>query len=286
MPLHGAIDKPVHVRPTAVAGRFYPGDPETLKRDLARYLEQATTPEDIVLSDPSRPLRAIIAPHAGYIYSAPIAATAYRFVAEMKDQISRVVLIGPAHYVPFTGLAGSSASAFMTPLCPVPVDVETTRCLADAGLIQIHDGAHAPEHALEVHLPFLVQTLCPKPKTRFACFSILPLLFGDVGYEATAKVLSPLIDDPHTLIVVSSDLSHYHDYKTARAIDRETAKAIVSRRPEALTPDQACGCTAIRALLVLAKARDLEVTLVDLRNSGDTAGPHDRVVGYGAFIVR
>lgn len=281
MSLRKTIDKPIHLRPPAVAGRFYPANPGKLRRDLDRYLQAAATPEP-----DAPPVRAIIAPHAGYIYSAPVAASAYRYVAELKGRIRRVVLIGPAHYIAFTGLAGSSASAFQMPLCAVPVDVDSTRRLVDAGRVIIHDGAHAPEHGLEVHLPFLAHTLCDHPELDCVIFSILPLLFGDVDYEHVAEVLDPFFDDSSTLIVVSSDLSHYHDYETADAMDRQTAEAIIQNRGEAVTPDLACGYTAIRALLKCVESRGLDVSLVNLRNSGDTAGPRDRVVGYGAFIIR
>ena len=283
MSLRKAIDRPIHVRPPAVAGRFYPADPGKLRRDLDHYLGSAI-PHATDTDAP--PIRAIIAPHAGYIYSAPVAASAYRYVAALKGHIRRVVLIGPAHYIAFSGLAGSSASAFQTPLCAVPVDIESTRRLSDAGRVVIHDGAHAPEHGLEVHLPFLVHTLCDQAEPDCVSFSVLPLLFSDVGYEHVAEVLEPFFDDASTLIVVSSDLSHYHDYDTAGAMDRQTAEAIIQKRGDAVTPDRACGYTAIRALLQCVEARGLDVSLVDLRNSGDTAGPRDRVVGYGAFIVR
>ncbi len=283
MSLRNAIDKPIHLRPPAVAGRFYPADPEALRRDLDRYLGNTASPA----TDPdARPIRAVIAPHAGYIYSAPVAASAYRYVAALKGRVRRVVLIGPAHYLAFGGLAGSSAWAFQTPLCAVPVDVDSTRRLTDAGLMMIHDGAHAPEHGLEVHLPFLVHTLRDRPEPDCVSFSILPLLFGDVGHEHVARVLDPFFDDPSTLIVVSSDLSHYHDHGTASTMDRQTAEAIIQKRGDFVTADRACGYTAIRALLKCVEARGLDVSLIDLRNSGDTAGPRDRVVGYGAFVIR
>lgn len=286
MSLRDAIDRPVHLRPPAVAGRFYPSDPDVLCRDLDRYLHSADPPGPDPFDSTTQPIRAIIAPHAGYLYSAPVAASAYRYVSTLKGRVRRVVLIGPAHYVAFTGLAGSSASAFQTPLCSVPVDIDVMRRLSDAGRVLIHDGAHAPEHGLEVHLPFLIHTLCDEPEPCCVSFSILPLLFGDVGYEHVAEVLDPFFDETSTLIVVSSDLSHYHDYGSAARMDRQTADAMVQRRGGAVTPDRACGHTAIRALLKCVEARGLGVTLVDLRNSGDTAGPRDRVVGYGAFIIR
>lgn len=286
MSLHEAIDRPVHLRPPAVAGRFYPSATDELMRDLSRYLDNARYFDPKPHDPDSSPLRAIIAPHAGYVYSAPVAASAYRYITALKGRVHRVVLIGPAHYLAFSGLAGSSASAFEMPLCPVPVDTDATRRLAENRKIQIHDAAHAPEHGLEVHLPFLVHTLCDEPESRCVDFSIIPLLFGDIGYEAVADVLEPFLDEASTLIVVSSDLSHYHDYDAATEIDRHTADAIVHLRGDAVTSDRACGHTAIRALLKCSESRGLGATLVDLRNSGDTAGPRDRVVGYGAFVIR
>jgi MEMO1 family protein len=290
MPLRDTINRPMHTRPCAVAGKFYPGDRDTLSRDIDRYLDAAEVQPPEPGESVDWPVRAIIVPHAGYIYSAPVAASAYRYVSAMKDSISRVVLIGPSHYVPFTGLACSSASVFETPFGDVPVDTDAMHRLVGSGYACFHDGAHAPEHGLEVHLPFLVQTLGGPNEDNTHIdgggFSIVPLLFGDVGHEPTADMLEPFFDDLTTLIVVSSDLSHYLDYTTAKAVDRETADAISARRADAVTPYRACGHTAIRALLRCAEARGLDVDGVDLRNSGDTAGPRDKVVGYGAFIIR
>ncbi len=204
----------------------------------------------------------------------------------MKGKIQRVVLIGPAHYVPFSGLACSGAEAFETPFGNVPVDTETVQGLADAKHICFNDEAHAPEHGLEVHLPFLIHTLGHAAEKGGVGFTIVPMLFGDVGYEHTADILGPLFDDPATLIVVSSDLSHYQDYDTATALDRQTADAIVAGQIDRVTSDRACGHTAIRAVLRCAEGRGLDMTELDLRNSGDTAGPRDSVVGYGAFMLR
>ncbi len=285
MPLPDAIDSPMHTRPCAVAGRFYPSDPQALSRDIERYLADAGLRAN-ENNDEQHPLRAIIAPHAGYIYSAPIAASAYRQVAMMRESIRRVVLIGPAHYVPLSGLGCSSASAFQTPFGDVPVDTDAVKQLLSSEHIHLHDEAHAPEHGLEVHLPLLIHTLMKHPGREGATFSIVPILFGDVSYQVAADVLDAFLDDPHTLVVVSSDLSHYQSYEQAQEIDRATADAIVAGRLDAVTPDRACGHTAVRALMSCATRRSMRITEVDLRSSGDTAGPRDRVVGYGAFVVR
>ncbi len=290
-----AIDNPVHIRPPAVAGTFYPADPDALHKEISGYMDAVDPALRRSAKENDPPIRAIIAPHAGYKYSAPVAASAYTFVEPLRKIISRVVLIGPSHRVGFDGLACSSAEAFDTPLGAVPVDVVTTRTLTKMPGVHIHDAAHAPEHGLEVHLPLLIHALGRTDEPGCVGFSIIPLLFGDVDDGVVAKVLDPFLDDEKTLTVISSDLSHYNDYATATALDRETADAIVDRRVDFITPDRACGHTCVRALLRCAQDRSLGVTEVDLRNSGDTAGrgepgepgePGDSVVGYGAFIIR
>lgn len=283
MPLPDAIDSPGRIRPCAVAGRFYPSDPDVLTRDIERYLAAANPG-----STETGELRAIIAPHAGYVYSAPVAAWAYRYVMLAGQRFRRVVLIGPAHYVAFSGLGCSSASAFATPMGNVRVDAEAVQQLLRHDFVGIQDEAHAPEHGLEVHLPLLIHALSGSPDSHGTAdntFPIVPLLFSDVSYRSAAAALEAFMDEPDTLIVVSSDLSHYHNYDAAKRIDRTTADAIVSGRIDAVTPDRACGHTAIRAVLACAGKREMKVTELDLRNSGDTAGPRDRVVGYGAFVI-
>jgi MEMO1 family protein len=286
MSTHNAIDRPVHIRPPAVAGTFYPADPDALRREVKYYFDAVDPSLRGAAQQDGPPVRAVIAPHAGYRYSAPVAASAYAFIEPLRGRVNRVVLIGPAHRVAFDGLAGSSAEAFDTPLGAVPVDVETTRELTGSPGVHIHDAAHAPEHGLEVHLPLLIHTIGREDEPGCVGFSIVPLLFGNIADRRVAEVLGPFLDDEKTLTVISSDLSHYHGYATASALDRETADAIVGRRAAAVTPDGACGHTCIRALLRCAVDRGLGVTEVDLRNSGDTAGPRDSVVGYGAFILR
>lgn len=260
------------IRPPAVAGQFYPADPQQLETDIRRYLNEADAPEDCE----NYPLvKAIIAPHAGYPYSGPIAASAYVHLACSDVPVKRFILIGPAHYAPVQGLAISGAAAFDTPFGPVPVD-ETARAavLALPG-VAIDDAAHQPEHCLEVQLPFLQEL--------FLDFTIVPLLVGWSSAAEVAAAIDTLWDGPETRIVISSDLSHYHSHDTAQQLDRETAGAITGLRPEALREDSACGREAIAGLMTVARRNGLVANLVDLRNSGDTGGPLNRVVGYGAF---
>jgi hypothetical protein len=257
------------VRPPAVAGSFYPKDPAELAGAVRQYL--AAAPES---AGPAP--KAVIVPHAGYIYSGPVAATAYARLAALSESVRRVVLIGPAHYVPIRGLAASSAGAFKTPLGDVPLDraaLDELRVLPQA---VVRDDAHAPEHSLEVQLPFL--------QTILRDFAIVPLLVGAASYDDVGAVLERLWDGPQTLIVISSDLSHYHDYATARRLDSGTAAAILALDAEAIGEERACGRIPIGGLLKAARARGLTAGAVDLRNSGDTAGPRNRVVGYGSFL--
>ncbi|MCS7090042.1 MAG: AmmeMemoRadiSam system protein B [Verrucomicrobiota bacterium] len=263
--MHGGLES---TRPPAVAGLFYPDDPQELGRWVERFLEKGHVRQT---TDP----KAVIAPHAGYIYSGPVAGSAFRPWAKAAAKIERVVLVGPSHHMWFEGLALPRAGQFYTPLGPVPVDREATARLADLPQVKLLDAAHAGEHCLEVELPFL-QAILPR-------FAIVPLVVGESSDEEVAEVLDRLWGGPETRIVISSDLSHYHPYAEAVRLDRTTADAIEARRVAMLTPERACGFRAIRGLLRASCARDLQVDTVDLRNSGDTAGPRDRVVGYGAF---
>lgn len=255
-------------RPAACAGRFYPGNPPTLRREVRHYLATAAKPADPVP-------KALIAPHAGYIYSAPVAAAAFAHWTAVAEPIRRVVLIGPSHYAAFDGLARSSAEAFATPLGSVRLDPTALETLNSLRQVTEDDAAHEPEHCLEVELPFLQEML--------GDCEIVPLLAGDAGDEVVAEVLEALWGGPETRILISSDLSHFHDYRSAQAIDAETARAIEEFDPKPIDGDHACGCLPIRGLLRVARHRRMRVRTIDLRNSGDTAGPHDRVVGYGAF---
>lgn len=259
------------VRPSAVAGHFYPDNGDALKAMVAGFLGEA----DAGAGD-SAP-KAIIAPHAGLIYSGAPAGAIYRRVKPRAATVSRVVLVGPAHRVALRGVAASSADAFATPLGRVPVDREGVAQALSVPGVAINDLAHRDEHCLEVQLPFLATVL-----DRFA---LVPLLVGDDPDNACAAVLDRLWGGPETLIVISSDLSHYHDYDTARAIDRRTCQAIVAMKGADIGREQACGRAAIRAALSVAGRRGLAVETVALCNSGDTAGPRDRVVGYGAWAL-
>jgi len=285
MPARDAIYTPVHIRPAAVAGKFYPADPGTLRQDLKQYLNDASPMSRTSTETKTKQIKAIIAPHAGYRYSGPVAANAYRYVQSLRGKIKRVVLIGPAHRVSVTGLATTSASAFDTPIGPVPVDLDVSSDLTHLPGVHIHDAAHAPEHGLEVHLPFLIHTLRSGDTIESVGFSILPLLFGDTDRELIAEVLDPFLDEGATLIVISSDLSHYNDYDTAKKMDRQTADSILNKDIDAITPDRACGHAAIQGLLGCAIHRGLEIDEVGLRNSGDTTVSYEQVVGYGSFIV-
>lgn len=256
------------VRPPAVAGTFYPSDTTELEAQVAGYLAAV---------EPEGPApKALIAPHAGYIYSGPVAASAYARLAAGRETIERVVLLGPAHRVPFRGIAASSATAFATPMGSVPVDVEAVQSIRGLPRLVVLDEAHRLEHSLEVQLPFLQRVM--------GDFSVVPLVVGDATAEEVAEVLEALWGGPDTAIVISSDLSHYHDYETARRLDAATSRAIEELRPDDIGPDQACGRLPIKGLLRVARAHGLKATTVDLRNSGDTAGPRGDVVGYGAWV--
>jgi AmmeMemoRadiSam system protein B len=225
----------------------------------------------------SRP-KAIIVPHAGYQFSGPVAATAYAQLSPIADSIERIVLLGPAHHIGFRGMAVCDAEFFETPLGKVSVDIESVERILSLPQVILLDKAHTVEHSLEVQLPFL-QVALPKG------FLLTPMVVGDASMQEVAEVLDALWDGPETLIVVSSDLSHYHDYETARALDQETTRWIERRQPERLGAEAACGFVGIRGLLACARRRDLQVKALDVRNSGDTAGPRDEVVGYGAYVA-
>ncbi len=257
-------------RDPTVAGLFYPADRKALRRRIQSLLE-AAAPEPIA------GLKALIAPHAGYQYSGPIAATAYAALAPIADRITRVVLLGPAHRMGFTGLAYPEAERLLTPLGPVTVDREALESLSDLPCVHRNDPPFDGEHCLEVQLPFL-QTLLRE-------FRLVPLLVGDAAPDDVAEVLRRLWGGDETLIVVSSDLSHYLDYDTAARLDRATTLAIERLEPEALDHRRACGCTPLRGLLIEARRRGLSAHTLDVRSSGDTAGPRDHVVGYGAYAI-
>jgi AmmeMemoRadiSam system protein B len=252
----------------SVAGMFYPASPDELREEVAGLLRQAP--------HGGQAPKALIAPHAGYVYSGPVAASAYARLAPVAAAIRRVVLLAPSHRIPFRGLAVPQASSLRTPLGDVPVDADGVATALRLPQVHRLDDAFRGEHALEVQLPFLQLAL--------EAFSVVPLIVGDASGEQVAEVLRLLWDGDETLVVVSSDLSHYHDYESACQRDARTTQAIEALRPEALGYDDACGRNPVSGLLLLARERHLHVDTVDLRNSGDTAGPRDRVVGYGAYV--
>ncbi len=258
----------MRVRQPAVAGLFYPADPRELGAVLAEYCSVEPTP--------AAAPKALIAPHAGYVYSGPVAGHAYAAARTLAGVVDRVVLVGPAHRVVVDGLAVPTVDAFLTPLGPVAIDTEArVTALACDGVVA-DDYAHAPEHSLEVQLPFLQHVLGSDLR-------VLPLVVGRAPASAVATVLDELWGERETLIVVSSDLSHYEPYAAAREHDRRTVRAILDGAPDLIGPHDACGAYPIRGLLAANAEHHLDVRCRDLRNSGDTAGSRDRVVGYGAF---
>jgi AmmeMemoRadiSam system protein B len=257
-----------NVRQPAVAGMFYPEAPAALRRAIGTFLADA---HQAPVATPG----AIIAPHAGYIYSGPVAAEAFAAIKSLGGTVRRALVIGPSHYVSFRGIAAPSATAFSTPLGDLPVAEERIEAVAALPQIRIDDVPHAPEHALEVELPFL--------QTLFGALPIIPLVVGRASGEDVAEVLAQQWDDG-TLLVVSSDLSHYHDYATAERIDAQTAASIESLDERSIGANEACGYLAIRGLLIEARRRELSAHRLDLRNSGDTAGDRRSVVGYGAWV--
>lgn len=258
----------VFVRRAAVAGTFYPAEKEMLLRDIHRLLSN-------LQSAPPTPLKAIIVPHAGYIYSGQTAACAYAQLAAFKDTIRRVVLLGPVHRVPVHGLALPGGDAFDTPLGRVELDKEAIARISGLRQIFISPMAHAMEHSLEVQLPFL--------QTVLEDFKVVPLAVGDATPSEVAQVLKMLWGGPETLIVVSSELSHYLSYAAAQAIDGETVHDILDLQAT-LTHHQACGATPVNGLLLAARQYHLHPKMLHACNSGDTAGDKSRVVGYASFI--
>lgn len=259
------------VRPPAAAGTFYPADPATLAGTVDRLLAEAVAP-----SDGGAPV-ALIAPHAGYVYSGPIAATAYATLRRHREAFDRVAILGPAHFVPLLGTAVPSADAWATPLGEMPVDDG----LRDAALEQRaprDDGPFAPEHSIEVQLPFL-QRLCS------VALPVLPVAVGIASPGSVAELVAALGSVPATLVVVSTDLSHYRDDATAKRLDRRTAEAVLARDAAAIGDEDACGVFALRGLTEHARRERLDVRLLDLRTSADTAGDPTAVVGYGAFAL-
>jgi len=262
----------MRIRPAAVAGAFYPGDPVTLVREVEEFVRRAAPPA----AGEAEP-KAIIAPHAGYMYSGPVAGSAYARVASLRGKVSRVVLAGPAHRVFVRGAAVPEATAFATPMGAIELDQDALARLRQLPFVETGDGPHALEHCLEVHLPFLQAVL--------GGFRLVPVVVGGASPAEVAQLLDAVWGGEETLVVVSSDLSHYLPYAAARSRDRSTAQAILDLDPR-LDPEDACGAAPVNGLLEVARRRGLAVELVDLRNSGDTAGGRTQVVGYGSFVFR
>ncbi len=257
------------VRHAAVAGQFYPGTAAELTSVVEKYLADAKPGDGPVP-------KALIAPHAGYVYSGPIAANAYIRIKKSSARIKRVVLLGPCHRVAVNGLALSGADSFETPLGNVEIDKEAANQILALPQVEVFDATHELEHSLEVHLPFL-QVILDE-------FKLVPLVVGEATPESVGEVLDTLWGGEETLIVVSSDLSHYLDYEKAHDLDNQTSSAIENLAPDQITRNGACGRFPVGGLLDQAKKRGLQVTTLDVRNSGDTAGPKDRVVGYGSWM--
>ena len=255
----------------AVAGMFYPDDKEILTQNLAAMLSA-------VKLDNKKTPKAIIAPHAGLIYSGPIAASAYARWLPVADKVKRIIIMAPSHRLPLHGIATTSMDSFRTPLGDIPVDRLAVETALQLEQVMNFDEAFAGEHALEVQLPFLQQI--------FTNFSLAPFIVGDASGNEVAEVLDVLWGGTDTKIVISSDLSHFLDYASAVKRDLRTTTVIESLSPESLRRGDACGRNPVKGMLTAAKKHALQVETVDLRNSGDTAGDKKRVVGYGAYVFR
>jgi len=255
------------IREPAVAGKFYPGEAEELSRSVEFLLDEV----NIGAGDAPK---ALIVPHAGYIYSGSVAARAYARLRPYRNQYQRVILLGPCHRIPVQGLALSAADVFRTPLGDVQLDKKAIANI-ESPHVEVFDETHEFEHSLEVHLPFLQLVL--------ESFTLVPIVVGDTTHQRVADVLDALWGGPETLIVISSDLSHYLSYDQAHAVDGKTRQAIEDLEVRGIDRDAACGATPIGGLLITAKRRGMTVTTLDMKNSGDTAGDRRYVVGYGSW---
>lgn len=258
-------------RLSAVAGLFYPVEADILQQDIYQYLDQARAKTPTVIP------KAIIVPHAGYVYSGEVAASAYKQIIPFKEQINRIVLLGPSHRVAFAGLAVPESDIFNTPLGDIPIDKNAVTKLLAMPQVIASERAHRDEHSLEVQLPFLQEIL--------GDFSLVPLVVGEAERFDVAEIINLFLDDENTLIVISTDLSHYHEYGEANKIDSATSDAIVRLQPERIGYEDACGRNGLNGMLTVAEQKQLTVELLDLRNSGDMSGSTERVVGYGAYVI-
>ena len=257
----------MNIRNPAVAGQFYERSPDRLRIQLNQWLKAPPAFES--------PLRAVIVPHAGYIYSGETAAKAYAHVKMQAEHFKKVILIGPSHHFYFDGCAIPQADIYHSPLGDIPIYKDAVNQLAGEKSVFVTDQPHAPEHCLEVQLPFLQSSLDE--------FQLLPILTSNITPKEVARLVDPLWDET-TLLVISSDLSHFHTYSEAVEIDQDSCLKIEDFEPD-LQPEQACGCTGINALLILAKQHDYQLERLQLVNSGDTSGNKERVVGYVSYII-
>jgi len=257
-------------RPSALAGRWYPGSPATLRATVRRFIDSATPP-----APPTGRLVAVVSPHAGHIYSGPVAGHAFALVAAAPPP-RRAVLIGPAHRVGFRGLSAGDFASYEVPTATFPVDRDAIAALERAGLVTCHPSAHADEHGLEILLPFLAEATGPLP--------LLPLLVGSASASDVARALEAALR-PDDLLIVSSDLSHFHPYDVARTRDLATLAALAAGDATHLDGHDACGIRPLQGALALAATRGWTRTVLAYQNSGDTAGDRDSVVGYGALAL-
>ena len=261
------------MRPPAIAGRFYPAESAELAKLVDNLLVTAGWCES---SAPGSFPKALIVPHAGYQYSGEVAASAYAQLSNARAKVSRVILLGPAHRVHFTGLAASSADYFASPLGRIPLDVATARqCVKRYPFVSFNNKAHQHEHSLETQLPFLQRCL--------GNFSLLPMVIGNADPEQVSQCLAHLWGGEETLVVISSDLSHFLPYSEAQEKDAFTSRAICNLDPTPISSQHACGQLGVRGMLHVARLKKLSVRQLDLRNSGDTAARKDKVVGYGSY---
>ena len=258
----------------AVASLFYPGNPLELQQNVRKLLDEAS--QDVDLPD-DRILRALIVPHAGYVYSGSTAAKAYRLLNNYRDEFRRIILLGPAHRVWIQGIAFPGVEAFETPLGRIPLAVKQIRELLRFPEVQLRDDAHLEEHCLEVQLPFLQELLGE--------FDLIPAVVGETSAETFSEILETLLQDSNSLLLLSTDLSHFLSYSEAQEMDSNTARAIESFKEEKILPERACGAHPLRGLLRYARNRNWNIHRLGLCNSGDNAGSKDRVVGYGAWAL-
>lgn len=263
------------VRIPAVAGQFYPLNPRELEATVRNYV--TATPYSLDVPPRSVLPKALIVPHAGYMYSGSVAGHVYSLLQPVRKSVHRVILVGPSHYVHFEGIGITSADAFETPLGDIPIDRETNSKLLELPFVVSQDEAHGPEHSLEVQLPFLRQCLDN--------FELVPLVFGRIEPAHIADALRLVWGGAETLIVISSDLSHFLDDESCRRIDTETAQIIESLDTERLTSERACGAKGIQGLMILAREKGLHIRTLELKNSSDASGDRRRVVGYGGFYI-